>query len=626
MKFYANSLNDLITLCSDAPFSASTVTKDGDDYIVKNGSFLIKCAFKRHSSGIISRQDTVTNISGKDLIINSARSKFTLNGGEYETYTQYSEHISEGMGEWSALTSGVFGASDEVRTNQDVCPFVAIYNNQNAHGTAFHIMAKSAFEYRVSRHCEFLSPRVVTVELGFRSDDFIYPIKSGETLTLPEILFYDFENKTDFDAFKLHRYFNEKYPKPLPVIYNSWMSHFDDMSYDSLMLQLKHAVDIGCEYFTVDAGWFGETQKWWDVVGDWCEPSDCGMCGRLKDFANEVHKSGLGFGLWFEIERASLQSNNFKNHSEYYIVCGEHAYIDFSNTDAVDFIYSILKENIDKYGIDFIKFDLNAPLTFSAGGPAYIKYYEGWTDFLSRIKRDYPSLHLECCASGGGRMSLSNVPYFDSFWMSDNHGIYEQLDIFKSTLIRMPSSILEHWATIRSLENFTPTYPVGDKTEKILLSADCSWIRVEEANMDYIKNAMVGGPLGVSCDLTQVSKKTLCDLGEFISEYKADRDFWKKSECRILCDTKALTILQFNDKEFNDVRIFAYTDRYHQEKTTIYPVLDKNATYSVTKTEKDGIMTLESTVLSSSEIALEGIDLCTWGLRCSFKMNLKKQL
>ena len=56
------------------------------------------------------------------------------------------------------------------------------------------------------------------------------------------------------------------------------------------------------------------------------------------------------------------------------------------------------------------------------------------------------------------------------------------------------------------------------------------------------------------------------------------------------------------------------------------PVLDKNATYSVTKTEKDGIMTLESTVLSSSEIALEGIDLCTWGLRCSFKMNLKKQL
>ncbi|MBQ8738838.1 MAG: alpha-galactosidase [Clostridia bacterium] len=625
MRFKNSTLSDMLTLFSDAPDSPSTVVRNGDCYTIKNDHFLVECVFKKHKTGIISRQDTITNISGKRLTINTARSKFTLNGGEYEVYTQYSEHISEGMGAWHTLSSGVFGASDEVRTNQDVCPFVAIYNNQSSRGTAFHIMAKSAFEYRVSRHCEFLSPRVVTVELGFRGDDFIYALNDGESLILPEILYYDFENKLDLDAYKLHRYFNEKFKKPLPIIYNSWMSHFDDMSYDSLMLQLERAKAIGCEYFTVDAGWFGETQKWWDVVGDWSEPSECGMCGRLKDFADRVHECGLGFGLWFEIERASFESSNFKAHSELYTVCGNHAYIDFANPAAVDFIYSVLKENIDKYGIDFIKFDLNAPLTYSRGGCAFIKYYEGWCDFLGRIKRDFPLLHLECCASGGGRMSLSNVPYFDSFWMSDNHGIYEQLDIFKSTLIRMPSSILEHWATIRSLEGFTPTYPVGGTTEKILLSADCSWIHLEEANMEYIKNALVGGPVGVSCDLTQVSDKTLSELGDFISEYKADREFWRNSECRILCSTDSLTILQFNDPDFNDVRIFAYTDKYHQEETTVYPVLDTDACYSVTKAEREGVMSLEETVLSAKEIRSEGIDLCTWGLRCSYKMNLKRQ-
>jgi alpha-galactosidase len=156
---------------------------------------------------------------------------------------------------------------------------------------------------------------------------------------------------------------------------------------------------------------------------------------------------------------------------------GPHAYVDFSKSEVCDFIYGVLKENIDRYGVEFIKFDLNGPLSYDKSQTAFLKYYEGYNRFLEKIKADYPDLHLECCASGGGRMSLSNANGFDSFWMSDSHGIYSQLEIFKGALKRMPSRMLERWATIRSVEGFTPTYPVGGKEEKILLSATANWQR-----------------------------------------------------------------------------------------------------------------------------------------------------
>jgi alkanesulfonate monooxygenase SsuD/methylene tetrahydromethanopterin reductase-like flavin-dependent oxidoreductase (luciferase family) len=41
-------------------------------------------------------------------------------------------------------------------------------------------------------------------------------------------------------------------------------------------------------------------------------------------------------------------------------------------------------------------------------------------------------------------MCFANLNGFDSFWMSDHHGIYKQVEIFKNTLIRLPSRSLEN--------------------------------------------------------------------------------------------------------------------------------------------------------------------------------------
>ncbi|MBO5091776.1 MAG: alpha-galactosidase [Clostridia bacterium] len=609
---------DLFTVYGDFERPLGPATKNGNKITYKNSEIELNSVTTKHPSGVFERCDTIKNISKRDIEISTLLSKFTLNGGEYQVYTQTSKHIKEGIGGWQPLVSGVFGMSDEIRTNQDVNPFVSVFNEQNQRGIAFHIMCNSGFEYRVSRHGEFLDSKVVTVELGIKSQDFKCVLRPGEELCLPTILYYSFKSKLDMDAYKLHRYWNEKKPHSLPIVYNTWMSHFDYIDFDNLMSQLENAEALGCEYFTVDAGWFGKTQLWWDVVGDWQESSESAMKGRLLEFANQVRKKGLKFGLWFEIERANPKCENVAAHPEYYLCEGEHCFVDFANKEACDFIYGVLKANIDKYGVEFIKFDLNAPLCYDKNRCSFIKYFEGYNYFLSKIKSDYPSLHLECCASGGGRMSLSNAPYFDSFWMSDSHGIYTQLEIFKNALVRMPASMLERWATIRSVEGFTPTYPVGGTQEKILLSSTANWQRAEESSLDFIKKALVGGPIGISCDLTQVSSDTIKELSEFIDKYKGEREFWANSECHILCNTPTLTVLQFNDKDYKEIKIYSYTEHPVQEYATIYPFIEGEGSYTLIKSG------CENRVISTEELNENGVCLLANYLHIADSITLKK--
>lgn len=615
---YTEKITDLFTVYGDFERANGCATKNGDIVTYKNNEIELKSVTNRHSCGVFERCDSIKNISDRDIEISTLLSKFTLNGGEYQVYTQTSKHIKEGIGGWQPLVSGVFGMSDEIRTNQDVNPFVSIFNEQNRRGIAFHIMSNSCFEYRVSRHGEYLEPKVVTVELGIKSQDFRYVLRPSEELKLPTILYYTFKSKLDMDAYRLHRYWNEKKPHSLPIVYNTWMSHFDYIDFDNLLSQLEGAAALGCEYFTVDAGWFGKTQLWWEVVGDWQESNESAMRGRLSEFADRVREKGLKFGLWFEIERANPKCENVKAHPEYYLTEGEHCFVDFANREACDFIYGVLKSNIDKYGVEFIKFDLNAPLYYDKTRCSFIKYFDGYNYFLSRIKADYPNLHLECCASGGGRMSLSNAPYFDSFWMSDSHGIYTQLEIFKNALVRMPVSMLERWATIRSVEGFTPTYPVGGTQEKILLSSTANWQRAEEASLDFIKNVLVGGPIGFSCDLTQVSSDTIKELAEFIDTYKAEREFWANSECHILCNTPTLTVLQFNDKDYNEIRIYSYTEHPVQEYATVYPFIEGEGNYSLIKSG------CENRAVNTEELNENGVSLLANYLHISDSFTLKR--
>ncbi len=582
MNYKTEKVQHLYTLKGNFTMPTGNVEGKNGGFCYKGEGYVVETSLTKHPSGVNVRKDVIKNVSDKAISLRAALAKFTFNGGEYEVFTQYSEWCHESVGKWQPLVSETGVGNTDIRSNTGNSPFLAIYNTQNGRGMAFHVLANSTWQMKARKDYDnSCHKKSIDVEIGINEKGFDYLLEAGQSLEMPTILFYEFKNKVDMDAYKLHRYYNDIKPaRSMPLAYDTWLSNFDNVNFDGLMAQLEKAKELGLEYFTIDAGWYDKPYKVWDNLGDWKEETEDSMAGRMKEFADKVREYGLKFGLWFEIERASLTSKTYQEHPEHYIVEGGYAFVNFANPETREYIYKKLEDNIVKYGIEFIKFDYNDDLTYDSTNHSFIEYFKGYHEFLHRINREHPEVYLENCASGGLRMSLASLEGFDSFWISDNHSLYTQLEIFKNTLIRMPSRALETWLTISSLEGFTPVYG-KECGEKILASGNHDWTHLEAVQESYLKAVMFGGPIGMSCNLTKLSANLIALLKEKFDEFKRDRDFWAKSECHILCDTDTMLVLQFNDIDFKEIKIFSYAKYAIQNDITVYPVLDASASYTV---------------------------------------------
>ena len=608
---YLNEFNSIMTLNGSFPFPAGDFSENENRITYKSDSFSFESMISEHSSGIMTREDKITNISDKELSIYAAFSKFTFFGGEYEVYTQRTERCYESIGMWQELNSQVCVQNSDSRVNTAASPFLALYNRQTGRGLVFHIMTECMWSISVKKNGVY---KYVTVELGLDPSNLHIRLQPNESFLLPKILFYEFKNKADLDSYKLHRYCNELYPaKHLPIIYNSWMSNFDVISYDYLCTQLERAAQIGCDYFVIDAGWFGPPMKWSSSTGDWRECETDSMRGRMKEFSDKVREYGLKFGIWFEPERASVNSESYKAHPEYYVYEQGNAYLNFALPDACDYIFKLVSDNIDKYGLKFIKLDANGVFSYDESHTAFTDYYKGYRKFIDKLRKKHPDLYIERCAGGGLNLALCNLPFYNSYWVSDNQSLISQLGIFKDTIMRLPPRALEKWITVRSLENFLPVYCQNEASEKILMSADSVWERLEEISESYLKASAVGGPIGISCDLTRFSDSLMSTMTDFIAKYKQDSYFWSQSECRILTDTETMLVLQFNDKNFDEIRVFIFAKNPFQTHITVYPVTDSVSSY----TDIDGV-TLSAEKLNS------GIDVKIGKLLTAEDFTLKK--
>lgn len=130
---------------------------------------------------MISRRDSVKNMTDEPIRLDCALSKFVFDGGEYRVFTEYSEWCGEGMGRWQELVTEISASNDDIRTNVMSTPFVGIYNVQTGRGVAFHILAENTWCYRVRKFYSAEGHRkVITVELGIRERGFSYDLGALE--------------------------------------------------------------------------------------------------------------------------------------------------------------------------------------------------------------------------------------------------------------------------------------------------------------------------------------------------------------------------------------------------------------------------------------------------------------
>lgn len=583
----AKRADDLWSVYGSFGMVQGEVFKDGNNYYTETEDYRVHSTSVADENGVVSQTGAIRNSAEKPIRINYLMSKFVFEGGEYAVYTQSNTWQNESMGNWQPLITTVGAEIRGLRDSYGAAPFFVLWNKQANRGHAFHILANCAWKYTVSKvPCgSGIEPVRVEVEVGINNCNFSVELAPGEELAFPQILHYDVFDPVDLDCYKIHNYMNREYPRrEMPVIYNTWLCRFERVTFDNVVTQVAKAAELGVEYFVTDAGWYGEG-NFWDCRGDWEERTDGGYAGRMRELSGIVRKHGMQFGFWLEMESGGGKAKAVSAHKDYYFQYQNMLLFDFANPTACNYIVERVCRLIEQYNAKFIKFDFNQDSKVDIRQSAFLDYYRGYRSVLLRIKNAHPDVYMEGCGSGGLRMSIENGKYFDSFWFSDNQSPYEGMRIYKDTIRRMPPQMIERWAVVQSAPNLGIAYGDTPSEDRLISINDATWKDVREVQPSFLEGFLLGSPVGLSCDLTQLSPAHFESIRKLIAEFKASRAFWKCASCRILVDTESVLSIQYSDPTLDRVEILTFSWRIRQNGICIYPVLDTAKIYQVSENE-----------------------------------------
>lgn len=196
--------------------------------------------------GVAHRTGFFKNTSDSHIIINGLSSKFLFDGGEYEVYTQYNGWQNESRGAWQPLVTGVGVSVESVRTSMGAAPVIALWNCRINRGIVFHLLPYYAWDMSVRRICSGDESTSISVDIGMNAKLLALQLAPNEKTELPEIVYYEFENKADLDCYKLHNFCNKHFPRrEMPIIYNTWLCRFDKLSYENVRNQIEPAARLG---------------------------------------------------------------------------------------------------------------------------------------------------------------------------------------------------------------------------------------------------------------------------------------------------------------------------------------------------------------------------------------------
>ena len=280
---------------------------------------------------------------------------------------------------------------------------------------------------------------------GINEDNSAYRLKNSEIFKTPELaLTYSEEglsgSSRNFHRWaRLHKLANGD--KLRKILLNSWEGVYFKINETGMKQMMSDISSMGGELFVMDDGWFGgkyprKTDR--TSLGDWCvdrEKLPSGVEGLIA----EAKRQGIKFGIWIEPEMANIKSELYERHPDWVLKAperdlvlgrgGTQVVLDLANPQVQDLVFGVVDELMSRYPeIDYIKWDANMSvlnhgsnyLDKEEQSHMYIAYHRGFESVCQRIRRKYPELTVQACASGGGRVNYGLLPYFDEVWVSDN--------------------------------------------------------------------------------------------------------------------------------------------------------------------------------------------------------------
>src|SRR5699024_914025 len=106
--------------------------------------------------------------------------------------------------------------------------------------------------------------------------------------------------------------------KERPVLSNNWEGTYFDFTEDKILEMSEAASELDRELCVVDEGWFGKRDDDTTSLGDWFIDR-AKLPNGLKKLSEAIHDKGMQFGLWFEPEMISEESELYKKHPDWAI-------------------------------------------------------------------------------------------------------------------------------------------------------------------------------------------------------------------------------------------------------------------------------------------------------------------
>ncbi|MCH5187665.1 MAG: alpha-galactosidase [Oscillospiraceae bacterium] len=291
------------------------------------------------------------------------------------------------------------------------------------------------------------------VNAGINPFMFEKTLVKGESFTTPEcILGYGNglgELSREYHDFIRKRICRGSWSrKERPVLINNWEATYMDFDEDKLISIATLAAELGIELFVLDDGWFGKRDNDRCSLGDWTVNTDKIPSG-LSGLAKKINGLGLKFGLWFEPEMVSPDSELYRAHPDWVIRSGREPalirsqlVLDLTKPEVREYIINAVNAVLNSANIEYVKWDMNRYITDMPRKGFNYEYTLGFYEIMDGIVNSHPDILFEGCSSGGARFDAGVLCYMPQIWTSDDTDPIERVYIQYGTSFGYPPSTM----------------------------------------------------------------------------------------------------------------------------------------------------------------------------------------
>ncbi len=479
---------------------------------------------------VITRSVRVTNIGQEYFYLTKINSAcIDMDNKDFDMVSLHGSWARERHIQRKTLGYGIQNVSSfRGESSHQDHPFLALVDKNTAQENGVIYAMNFVYSGNFRAQAEVTQFDSVRMTMGIHPENFCWKLECGEHFQAPEVVMvytdkgFDAMTSTFHKLYKKHLIRGEYKNKKRPILINNWEATYFEFDTEKLLSIAKEASALGIEMLVMDDGWFGKRNFDDCALGDWTV-NENKIQGGLKHLVDEVNKLGMKFGIWFEPEMISPDSDLYRAHPDWAIAIPgrpgtesrQQFVLDLSRQEVVDCIYEQVATVLRSANIEYVKWDMNRQLTDigSYGLPAdrqgelYHRYVLAVYQMQDRLTKEFPHLLLENCSGGGARFDPGMLYFSPQIWCSDDTDAIERLEIQEGTALIYPLS------TMGAHVSDCPNHAVGRSTP-----------------FETRGIVALAGTFGYELDVTKISQEDRDKIPEQVAMYHKYNDLVREGD------------------------------------------------------------------------------------------------